>query len=77
MAILAVALFNPLCRAYQHFNYFCLTADTMKTSVRLGLMLLMIAAIVLMQVEPLPFLLGYIAIYAPYWGALKTGFPWN
>jgi F0F1-type ATP synthase assembly protein I len=38
---------------------------------------LMIAAIVLMQVEPLPFLLGYIAIYAPYWGALKTGFPWN
>lgn len=38
---------------------------------------LMIAAIQLMQVEPLPFLLGYMAIYAPYWGALRTGFPWN
>jgi len=37
---------------------------------------LMIAAIRVLQVEMLPFMLGYIAIYVVYWMALKTGFPW-
>lgn len=37
---------------------------------------LMIAAIRVLQVEMLPFMLGYIAIYVVYWIALKTGFPW-
>jgi ATP synthase protein I len=37
---------------------------------------LMIAAIRVLQVEMLPFMLGYIAIYFVYWMALKTGFPW-
>lgn len=38
---------------------------------------LMIAAIKLLHVELLPFLIGYIAIYAVYWAALRTRFPWN
>ena len=38
---------------------------------------LMIAAIKLLGVELLPFLVGYIAIYVVYWAALKTRFPWN
>jgi ATP synthase protein I len=37
---------------------------------------LMIAAIRVLKVAMLPFMLGYIAIYAVYWMALKTGFPW-
>jgi ATP synthase protein I len=37
---------------------------------------LMIAAIRVLQVEMLPFMAGYIAIYIVYWMALKTGFPW-
>ena len=38
---------------------------------------LMIAAIKLLHVELLPFLIGYIAIYIVYWAALKTRFPWT
>ncbi len=37
---------------------------------------LMIAAIRVMGVEMLPFMIGYIAIYSVYWIALKTGYPW-
>lgn len=37
---------------------------------------LMIAAIRLLGVEMLPFMIGYIAIYSIYWIALKTGYPW-
>ena len=37
---------------------------------------LMIAAIRVLQVAMLPFMLGYIATYVVYWMALKTGFPW-
>lgn len=37
---------------------------------------LMLAAIKALDVAMLPFMLGYIAIYAVYWMALKTGFPW-
>ena len=37
---------------------------------------LMIAAIRLLHVELLPFMVGYIAIYVVYWAALRTGFPW-
>jgi F0F1-type ATP synthase assembly protein I len=38
---------------------------------------LTIAAIKLLQVKLLPFFAGYIAIYAVYWAALRTRFPWN
>ncbi|HJP38160.1 MAG: ATP synthase subunit I [Gammaproteobacteria bacterium] len=34
---------------------------------------LMIAAIRVLSVEMLPFMIGYIAIYSVYWIALKTG----
>ena len=34
---------------------------------------LMIAAIRVLGVEMLPFMIGYIAIYSVYWIALKTG----
>ena len=37
---------------------------------------LMIAAIRVLGVEMLPFMIGYIAIYSVYWIALKTGYPW-
>jgi ATP synthase protein I len=37
---------------------------------------LMIAAIRVLGVEMLPFMIGYIAIYSIYWIALKTGYPW-
>lgn len=37
---------------------------------------LMIAAIRVLSVEMLPFMIGYIAIYSVYWIALKTGYPW-
>jgi len=37
---------------------------------------LMIAAIRVLGVEMLPFMIGYIAIYSVYWMAMKTGFPW-
>lgn len=37
---------------------------------------LMIAAIRVLNVAMLPFMLGYIAIYVVYWMALRTGFPW-
>ena len=36
---------------------------------------LMIAAIRVLNVEMLPFMIGYIAIYIVYWVALKTGLP--
>jgi len=36
---------------------------------------LMIAAIRVLNVEMLPFMIGYIAIYVVYWVALKTGLP--
>ena len=36
---------------------------------------LMIAAIRVLGVEMLPFMIGYIAIYIVYWVALKTGLP--
>ncbi len=36
---------------------------------------LMIAAIKVLNVELLPFMTGYIAIYVVYWAALKTGIP--
>ena len=37
---------------------------------------LMIAAIRVLGVEMLPFMIGYIAIYSVYWMALKSGYPW-
>lgn len=37
---------------------------------------LMIAAIRVLSVEMLPFMIGYIAIYSVYWMALKSGYPW-
>lgn len=37
---------------------------------------LMIAAIRVLGVAMLPFMLAYIAIYVVYWMALRTGFPW-
>jgi ATP synthase protein I len=37
---------------------------------------LMLAAIRVLNVSMLPFMIGYIAIYVVYWMALKTGFPW-
>ena len=36
---------------------------------------LTIAAIRLLSVEMLPFMIGYISIYVIYWVALKTGLP--
>lgn len=36
---------------------------------------LTIAAIRILNVEMLPFMIGYIAIYIVYWVALKTGLP--
>ncbi len=46
-------------------------------AVKIGLTVaLMIAAIRLLGVEMLPFMIGYIAIYSIYWIALKTGYPW-
>jgi len=36
---------------------------------------LMIVAIKFLNVELLPFMTGFIAIYLVYWMALKTGFP--
>lgn len=36
---------------------------------------LTIAAIRILNVEMLPFMCGYIAIYVVYWAALKTGLP--
>lgn len=36
---------------------------------------LTIAAIRVLRVEMLPFMIGYIAIYIVYWVALKTGLP--
>ena len=38
---------------------------------------LMIAAIRILQVEFLPFIVGYIGTYVVYWAALKTSFPWS
>jgi ATP synthase protein I len=37
---------------------------------------LIIAAIRVLSVEMLPFMIGYIAIYSVYWMALKTDYPW-
>lgn len=37
---------------------------------------LMIAAIRTLNVQFLPFMLGYIATYVAYWAALGTGYPW-
>ena len=46
-------------------------------SVKIALTVaLMIAAIVLLHVEMLPFIIGYITIYFVYWIALRTGYPW-
>ena len=36
---------------------------------------LIIAAIRVLNVEMLPFMIGYISIYVVYWVALKTGLP--
>ena len=36
---------------------------------------LIIAAIRVLNVEMLPFMIGYISIYIVYWVALKTGLP--
>jgi F0F1-type ATP synthase assembly protein I len=38
---------------------------------------LIIAAIRLLHVELLAFMVGYIATYPIYWVALRTGFPWT
>ncbi len=43
--------------------------------VKIFLVALTIAAIRVLRVEMLPFLIGYIAIYIVYWVALKTGLP--
>lgn len=37
---------------------------------------LMIAAIRALNVQFLPFMLGYVATYVAYWAALGTGYPW-
>ncbi len=37
---------------------------------------LIVAAIRVLNVQMLPFMIGYIAIYSIYWIALKTGYPW-